>query len=81
MRAKMRPPDAPSPSMSHKHDNLIREIFQDPISTNIQWREIESLLGAGTSGGRRICLTRIGGRVLNSSGERRCGRSDGVARE
>lgn len=40
----MRPPDAPSPSMSHKHDNLIREIFQDPISTNIQWREIESLL-------------------------------------
>jgi len=30
--------------MSHKHDNLIREIFHDPISTNIQWREIESLL-------------------------------------
>jgi hypothetical protein len=30
--------------MSHKHDNLIRAIFQDPISGNIQWREIESLL-------------------------------------
>jgi hypothetical protein len=30
--------------MSHKHENLIRAIFQDPISGNIQWREIESLL-------------------------------------
>ena len=30
--------------MSHKHDNLIRDIFKDPVSTNIQWREIESLL-------------------------------------
>ena len=30
--------------MSHKHDNLIRDIFHDPVSTNIQWREIESLL-------------------------------------
>jgi HicA toxin of bacterial toxin-antitoxin, len=30
--------------MSHKHDNLIRDIFSDPVSTNIQWREIESLL-------------------------------------
>ena len=30
--------------MSHKHDNLIRAIFHDPISGNIQWREIESLL-------------------------------------
>src|SRR6266496_2577602 len=32
------------PSMSHKHENLIRAIFHDPISGNIQWREIESLL-------------------------------------
>jgi hypothetical protein len=30
--------------MSHKHDNLIRAIFTDPISVNLQWREIESLL-------------------------------------
>ena len=30
--------------MSHKHDNLIRAIFHDPISGNLQWREIESLL-------------------------------------
>jgi len=30
--------------MSHKHSNLIRTIFHDPISGNIHWREIESLL-------------------------------------
>lgn len=30
--------------MSHKHENLIRTIFHDPISGNIHWREIESLL-------------------------------------
>lgn len=30
--------------MSHKHDKLILDIFKDPVSTNIQWREIESLL-------------------------------------
>jgi len=30
--------------MSHKHEHLIHSIFQDPISGNIHWREIESLL-------------------------------------
>jgi hypothetical protein len=30
--------------MSHKHDNLIRAIFHDPITGSIQWREIEALL-------------------------------------
>jgi hypothetical protein len=30
--------------MSHKHDNLIRAIFHDPVSGNLQWREVESLL-------------------------------------
>ncbi len=30
--------------MSHKHANLIRAIFHDPISANIHWREVESLL-------------------------------------
>jgi hypothetical protein len=30
--------------MSHKHVKLIRAIFHDPISGNIHWREIESLL-------------------------------------
>ena len=31
--------------MSHKHENLLRAIFHDPVSGNIQWREIESLFG------------------------------------
>ena len=30
--------------MSHKHDTLLRAVFHDPISGNIHWREIESLL-------------------------------------
>ena len=30
--------------MSHKHDHLMRRIFQDPLPANIHWREIESLL-------------------------------------
>ncbi|MCU0841404.1 MAG: type II toxin-antitoxin system HicA family toxin [Thiobacillaceae bacterium] len=30
--------------MSHKHENLLRSIFQDPISGNIHWRDVESLL-------------------------------------
>ena len=30
--------------MSHKHLSLLRSIYQEPISTNIHWREIESLL-------------------------------------
>ncbi len=30
--------------MSHKHANLLRTIFHDPINANIHWREVESLL-------------------------------------
>lgn len=30
--------------MSHKHQHLLRSLFQDPPSANIHWREIESLL-------------------------------------
>ena len=30
--------------MSHKHASLMRNIFQDPLSANIHWREVESLL-------------------------------------
>src|SRR6266850_1986072 len=36
-------PTSPVP-VSHKHDNLIRAIFHDPVSGNLQWREVESLL-------------------------------------
>lgn len=54
--------------MSHKHENLLRSIFQDPISANIHWREVESLLnhlGADISsqhGARfRVVLNRVEG--------------------
>ncbi|MEK7737422.1 MAG: type II toxin-antitoxin system HicA family toxin [Pseudomonadota bacterium] len=54
--------------MSHKHLHLLRTIFQDPISSNIHWREIESLLyhlGAAvepTRGARfRVVLNRTEG--------------------
>ena len=30
--------------MSHRHGALIRTIFHDPVSGNIHWREVESLL-------------------------------------
>ena len=30
--------------MSHKYVSLLHTIFQDPISGNIHWRQIESLL-------------------------------------
>lgn len=30
--------------MSHKHLNLLQSLFQDPVSANIHWREVESLL-------------------------------------
>lgn len=30
--------------MSHKHERLLRSIFHDPVSGNIHWREVESLL-------------------------------------
>ncbi len=30
--------------MSHKHERLLRSIMDEPISGNIHWREVESLL-------------------------------------
>jgi hypothetical protein len=30
--------------MSHKHDALLKAIFHDPISGNLHWRDVESLL-------------------------------------
>ena len=30
--------------MSHKHRNVLQAIFHDPVSSNVQWREVESLL-------------------------------------
>ncbi len=30
--------------MSHKHTRIIHAIFKDPVSGNIHWRDVESLL-------------------------------------
>lgn len=30
--------------MSNKHRHVIEAIFREPVSSNIQWREVESLL-------------------------------------
>ena len=30
--------------MSHKYDNLMHAIFDGPVSGNVHWREVESLL-------------------------------------
>ena len=30
--------------MSHKHLHLLQAIYHDPVSANIHWREVESLL-------------------------------------
>ena len=30
--------------MSHKYTNLLRSIMNDPLSANVHWREVESLL-------------------------------------
>ena len=30
--------------MSHKHLHLLQTIYHDPVSANIHWREVESLL-------------------------------------
>jgi len=30
--------------MSHKHEHLVQAVFRDPVSANIHWREVESLL-------------------------------------
>jgi hypothetical protein len=56
--------------MSHKHEQLIRTIFHDPISGNIHWREIESLLGhlgakvEPVTGGRiRVILNGVEGHL------------------
>ena len=42
--------------MGHKQDRLIGDIFQDPVSANIHWRDVESL------------LHRLGAEVIGSHG-------------
>jgi len=30
--------------MSHKHESLLHSIFEGPVSGNVHWREVESML-------------------------------------
>ena len=30
--------------MSHKHARILQEIFREPVSGNIHWRDVESLI-------------------------------------
>lgn len=32
--------------MSRKHQRILRAIFEDPVRTNIPWRDIEAMLDA-----------------------------------
>jgi hypothetical protein len=54
--------------MSHKHDNLVRAIFHDPISGNLQWREIESLLRHLGADVQSLSGTRIHVRLNGAEG-------------
>lgn len=69
--------------MSHKHLHLLESIFQDPISANIHWREIESLLihlGAtveASHGARfRIVLNRMEGFIHHPHNSTTCTKQD-----
>ncbi|MGE5491744.1 MAG: type II toxin-antitoxin system HicA family toxin [Actinomycetota bacterium] len=69
--------------MSHKHENLLRAIFQDPVSANIHWREVESLLnhlGATiepSHGARfRIVLNRVEGFLHHPHNSSTCTKAD-----
>jgi len=35
---------SPEPHLSNHHRNTLREIFQHPVSHNIEWRAVTSLL-------------------------------------
>jgi hypothetical protein len=72
-----------STAMSHKHANLLRSIFQDPLSANIHWREIESLLhhlGAAvepTHGARyRVVLNKVEGFFHHPHNSSTCSKTD-----
>lgn len=69
--------------MSHKHQNLLRSIFQDPPNANIHWREVESLLhhlGAeveSTHGAKfRVVLNKVEGYLHHPHGGNVCSKLD-----
>ena len=69
--------------MSHKHLHLLQTIYHDPISANIHWREIESLLvhlGAtveSAHGARyRIVLNRVEAFLHQPHNNSTCGKQE-----
>lgn len=69
--------------MSHKHAHLLRAIYTDPISANIHWREVESLLhhlGAEVEpahGARfRIVLNKVEGFLHHPHNSSTCTKTD-----
>lgn len=69
--------------MSNKHLHLLQAIYHDPVSANIHWREIESLLnhlGATVEpshGARfRIVLNRVEGFLHHPHNSTTCTKQD-----
>lgn len=69
--------------MSHKHAHLLQTIFTDPVSANIHWREIESLLhhlGATVETGHgarfRIVLNRVEFYLHHPHNSNTCSKND-----
>ena len=69
--------------MSHKHARLLKEIFHEPVSGNIHWRDIESLfrhLGAETitshGAGLHLKLNGVEGMVHRPKHGRTCSKQD-----
>ncbi|MDP1525859.1 MAG: type II toxin-antitoxin system HicA family toxin [Rhodocyclaceae bacterium] len=69
--------------MSHKHAHLLQTIFTDPLSANIHWREIESLLlhlGASVETGHgarfRIILNRVEFYLHHPHNSNTCSKND-----
>lgn len=69
--------------MSHKHLRLLQEIFREPMSANIHWRDIESLLrhlGAETlsthGAGQHLILNGVEGVVHRPKHGGTCSKQD-----
>jgi hypothetical protein len=75
--------DQSGAGMSHKHEHLLHTLFQDPVSGNVHWREIESLLihlGAEVeplSGARiKVMLNKVEGILHRPHHSSVCGRQE-----
>lgn len=69
--------------MSQKHERLLRAILQEPVSGNIHWREVESLLqhlGAviepGHGARMKVVLNNVEGTLHRPHHSGVCGKHD-----